>query len=189
VDVPTIPALPIPFVTAEPTANFFVRRVISESRCLSSLTNMPMVGSSPTERHKNLIVGTGPRDHRNLQRGVAHTDAFSLFDSDLEHVGTAVFTGNCPWQAKTKLCASAVFATFSMTYDRPALHFEYLGRLAQNSDRCSSCFRSLVEGIVFAFRAPDCPLKYPSRNHAYTSGTRFLSVDFGQYGEWRQNMR
>jgi hypothetical protein len=55
--------------------------------------------------------------------GVAHADAFSLFDSDLEYFGTAVFARDCPWQVKTEFWASAVFATFSMTYDRPGLHF------------------------------------------------------------------
>jgi hypothetical protein len=68
VDVRTIPALLIPFETAEPTANFFVRGAISESQRLSSLTNMPMALSSPARPHKNLIIGTGPHDHRDLQR-------------------------------------------------------------------------------------------------------------------------
>jgi hypothetical protein len=82
-----------------------------------------MAGSSPAGLHKNLIVGTGPRDHRDLQRGIAHADAFSLFDSDLEYFGIAVFARDCPWQVKTELWVSAAFAIFSMTYDRPALHF------------------------------------------------------------------
>jgi hypothetical protein len=90
-DLRTILVLPIPFEMAEPTANLFLRGAISESQCLSSLTNMPIAGSSPAGPYKNQIVGTGPRDHRDLQRGGVHVDAFSLFDSDPEYFGTAIF--------------------------------------------------------------------------------------------------
>jgi hypothetical protein len=93
VDVRDILALPIPFETEEPIAKFFVRGAISESEYLSSLMNMPMARSSPAGPHKNLIVGTGPRGHCDLQRGEAHADAFSLFAYDLEYFGAAVFAG------------------------------------------------------------------------------------------------
>jgi hypothetical protein len=86
------------------------------------LTNMPMAGSAPAGLHKNLIIGTDSRDHLDLQTGVGHADAFSMFDSDLEYFGTVVFPRDCPWQVKTKLWVLAVFPTFSMTYDRPTLH-------------------------------------------------------------------
>jgi hypothetical protein len=82
---------------------------------------MPMAGSAPAGPHKTLIVGTGQGDRRDLQRGVAHVDAFSLFDSDLEYFGTAVFVRDYPWQVKTEQWVSAVFATVSMTYDHPTL--------------------------------------------------------------------
>jgi hypothetical protein len=84
---------------------------------------MAMAGSSPAGPHKNLIVGTSPRDHRDLQKDVAQADAFSLFESDVECFGTTVFARACPRQVKMELWISAIFATFSMTYDRPALHF------------------------------------------------------------------
>jgi hypothetical protein len=86
-----------------------------------------IVASGP---HKTLIVGTGQREHRDLQSGGAHADMFSLSHSDLEYSGTAVFAKNRLWQVKTELWVSAVFATFSMTYDRRRFKFEYLGLFA-----------------------------------------------------------
>jgi hypothetical protein len=86
-----------------------------------SETFEPRAGSLRAGSRKTLIVGTGQREHRDLQRGVAHADAFSLSQRNLEYYGTAIFARDCLWQVKMKLWLLAVFTTFSMIDDRPAL--------------------------------------------------------------------
>jgi hypothetical protein len=135
-------------------------------------------------------VGTGQREHHNLQRGAAHADVFSLSRPNVEYSGTAVFASDCPWQVKTELWLLEVFITFSMTYDRPALQISMGWAIHPE-------FRSLQFPVQISDRgnhrspsAPEvAPLKYPSNNYAYTSGTRFLSVDLGQHGKRRQSVR
>jgi hypothetical protein len=68
-----------------------------------------------------LIVGTGQREHNDLQKAVAQADAFSVFHLDLEYSGTAVFARDYPWQVKMELWIPGIFAIFSTAYDCPVL--------------------------------------------------------------------